>query len=730
MAKLTLNRIGSFASGLVATLNTNLARIEAALENTLSRDGTSPNTMNADIDMNSQRIYNLPAPTSASEPARLQDIQNLGEGISITEVVDNLTSSATTSALSANQGRVLKEAIDTKYVPVVIDNLLSEDGNSALSANQGRVLAGQIDAIVGEVGSFPVVVDDLVTANADAALSANQGVEIKELIDNIDTRTEVLEAAIMPALTPEAYGAVGDGTTDDTAAFLLCAAACVSAKAKMTLSGKNYVVSDTIPLDNGGSTFIGYPVEGVGKDATRIKFKPSSISTPCFKMTGGAGNTTNKTIRGLTIEAFDSSYNGLGIGVQVQDQCFSIVEDVQIENLAVGIEIVNAGSGGFSEFNTFRNIRLLDNTRGIQFHRRGSALDSFHGNEFHTVQINVPSGGYGLYLNGTSIGGTAKAGTAYIYNCVFNLKIFGGSGTRYAIYTDTINSEGNTGTVHCEATLTIDGTGGVFAVDGLLYSISTINKGAGAANIRFSRFMTGKIAQTPFSAFSNANINAFTPYPMGDLNLLEKVNTVGPALFPMRGTDRESIGMAFYNGSTANGLYLLTGGFGSTDPTTLTPGLKLQHDGGAITSYSGKFVLNENGVSDQLVLDDGRVGGKIGRLPATAAVTASAGVPQTIPLWTTNNGGIVSYFYIRITTASFTDYDHRVLGMFYRGPSGVGGRVIIIDQYMYYNTTSGAVSTTPTFVVDTSGVLQMTITTDRTLAITGGEISLGTVLTA
>lgn len=58
----------------VATINSNMEAIETAMEKTLSRDGTSPNTMNASLDMNSNRILNLPAPVSDTEPARLGDL--------------------------------------------------------------------------------------------------------------------------------------------------------------------------------------------------------------------------------------------------------------------------------------------------------------------------------------------------------------------------------------------------------------------------------------------------------------------------------------------------------------------------------------------------------------------------------------------------------------------------------------------------------------------------------
>lgn len=52
----------------VAAINANNAKIVTAIDNTLSRDGTSPNTMGSSLDMNSNRIINLPSPISATEP--------------------------------------------------------------------------------------------------------------------------------------------------------------------------------------------------------------------------------------------------------------------------------------------------------------------------------------------------------------------------------------------------------------------------------------------------------------------------------------------------------------------------------------------------------------------------------------------------------------------------------------------------------------------------------------
>jgi hypothetical protein len=67
-------------SAAVARINANFSSLQSVIEKLLSRDGTSPNTMTDDLDMNSKRIVNLPAPLNNTEPLRLQDWLNAEVG--------------------------------------------------------------------------------------------------------------------------------------------------------------------------------------------------------------------------------------------------------------------------------------------------------------------------------------------------------------------------------------------------------------------------------------------------------------------------------------------------------------------------------------------------------------------------------------------------------------------------------------------------------------------------
>lgn len=82
MSKITLTGPTSFqndATAVTATANNNTA-ITNAIENTVSRDGTSPNQMLSTLDMNSNHIINLPSPSSANDPIRFQDLTTLQAG--------------------------------------------------------------------------------------------------------------------------------------------------------------------------------------------------------------------------------------------------------------------------------------------------------------------------------------------------------------------------------------------------------------------------------------------------------------------------------------------------------------------------------------------------------------------------------------------------------------------------------------------------------------------------
>lgn len=125
MAKLTLTDLASTAaSSIVTAINNNNALIETALENTLSRDGTSPNQMTADLDMNSKRVYNLPEATADTEPVRLGEFNDW---------VDDMDAAVANAQAAATSAAASYDSFDDRYLgPKASAPTQDNDGNTLL----------------------------------------------------------------------------------------------------------------------------------------------------------------------------------------------------------------------------------------------------------------------------------------------------------------------------------------------------------------------------------------------------------------------------------------------------------------------------------------------------------------------------------------------------------------------------------------------------------------------
>jgi hypothetical protein len=66
--KIALSDIATFDNSIISNVNANNEIIEVGFNNTLSRDGTTPNTMGADLDLNGNNLLNVKGVTFKSIP--------------------------------------------------------------------------------------------------------------------------------------------------------------------------------------------------------------------------------------------------------------------------------------------------------------------------------------------------------------------------------------------------------------------------------------------------------------------------------------------------------------------------------------------------------------------------------------------------------------------------------------------------------------------------------------
>ena len=144
MPKLTLADISNLQNEttVTGTINSNNALISAALEKTLSRDGTSPNPMSASLDMNSNKILNLPLPLTDSEPARLIDIGNApGYATAAAASAASASTSASTATTQASNASTSAATASTQATTATTQAGIATTQATAAAAN-ATVVAG------------------------------------------------------------------------------------------------------------------------------------------------------------------------------------------------------------------------------------------------------------------------------------------------------------------------------------------------------------------------------------------------------------------------------------------------------------------------------------------------------------------------------------------------------------------------------------------------------------
>ena len=184
MAKLTLDDIlGGYAT--VATLNANNALIEAALENTVSRDGTTPNSMGADFDMNSYNVNNVNTLNASS--AVLTEL-TLG-GVAITPTT------TLSGGLAASEVTYDASDLNTK----LNTEFLKNNENGTLTGTLG--VTGLLTAQAGLTVS---------TGNLDVTAG---NITLSGTVNGIDVTEAVLKSITASGLLRAGTWLHGDGTT-------------------------------------------------------------------------------------------------------------------------------------------------------------------------------------------------------------------------------------------------------------------------------------------------------------------------------------------------------------------------------------------------------------------------------------------------------------------------------------------------------------------------------------
>lgn len=278
MAKILLQDVVNLQNETSATnrINDNNSRLETAIDNTLSRDGSSPNAMLANLDMNSHRILNLPLAVSGSEPVTLAQMsETLPSQIFVQDDepdTDNPEGSLWIDSNSANYD--LYELTSGVWVDTTLD-LKGATGATGAQGPQGD--PGQDGTIAGDTGA---------TDNRVLRADGTGGATLQSSGVTIDDSANITTAGyIQPATTRYADGG---GISDDSGNEHIVFHKTGTAVNQVGITNAAASSAPTIAAE-GGDTHIDLILSGKGgsSSAGGVKFSTQPFA-PRFQLTDGA----------------------------------------------------------------------------------------------------------------------------------------------------------------------------------------------------------------------------------------------------------------------------------------------------------------------------------------------------------------------------------------------------------------------------------------------------------
>lgn len=297
MAKLTLKDPGSsFRS--TQQIRDNNSLIEEAIENTLSRDGSAPNQMEADLDLNSNRIINVADPEESSDAVNkgwvedfIVDITAPDAGVISVAGLDGIVSgSALLSALGVSAGAdVTATAIGSVTLSALSDvsdtspsdgQLLSWDaGNSRWAPSDPDTSSGDLQA-----SNNLSDLDDASTARTNLGLEI--GADVQAYSSELSTFVSTFE---LPSTDGSADQVL---STDGSGALSFATVQAYSSELTDFLSTFTLPASDgtngqVLTTDgSGGLTFVSVDTSGstIIKAGTILPWAGAEADIPSFAL--------------------------------------------------------------------------------------------------------------------------------------------------------------------------------------------------------------------------------------------------------------------------------------------------------------------------------------------------------------------------------------------------------------------------------------------------------------
>ena len=379
MPKVTLNTVPNTPNNSTV-INNNFTKLANAIENTLSLDGTTPNAMNADLDMNSQNILNV-------DDLDVNDVTINGVPL-VTYINENLDSSVPAITSGSGVPSSTPEKIGDIYIDTLNENIyMASDTTSSADWEQVDATVGAVDSVNTQTGAVVLDADDIsdaattnkFTTSGDIAKLA--GIEANATADQTGAEIKALyeaEADTNAFTDAEQTKLAGIETGAD-----------VTDSANVTAALSNQTVSGYTVFTNGVLT---------GQSDATMGY--------LYAFGAGTGSTAGGQIRLYTAADYDTTIDYYLVRATADD--FAVT-------LSAGTNILKF-DGGLDQWDFPKPVSVTGNVAATSVSFGSTALDAYEEGTFSPV-----------YSDGTNnaVAYTTQAGFYTLTGdiCKFNIRL-------------------------------------------------------------------------------------------------------------------------------------------------------------------------------------------------------------------------------------------------------------------------------------------------------------------
>lgn len=181
MSKVDIKRLDSVTNNdtaATATINQNFENLQQAIENSLSRDGSTPNFMDADLDMNSYRIINGAAPENPKDFVTLEYFEEkIGDAAQYAEAAESYAGQAKSyaqQALVANSQAQAAVADIDNLKDAAISEITAEINKFELESATVIMSGGGVHSVAqwyqsSDVEGYPYKCDSVIAYTFDSS---------------------------------------------------------------------------------------------------------------------------------------------------------------------------------------------------------------------------------------------------------------------------------------------------------------------------------------------------------------------------------------------------------------------------------------------------------------------------------------------------------------------------------------------------------------------------------